>query len=418
MPAERVLVIGDDAVLRREVRIVDWQTAGGLSLFRATDPPRFRPPAGSTAALYVALWQLDIPREGEEVVLCHLRRAAKIVASKVTIELRRAHGRRPTAAGVATRVRSRQLSIAERDEWGLVFYTHDAQGQPVVLPAIQAGHFNAWYVGGNVQGGPGMVHPMEAARWQGIGGGRREGQRAGRRFHIPFPRRIRLQGKALWETVGDGIYGGMSTALMQRAAACVHNVRRRTAGPGRVTGPIKYASLGTGAMDTNFHALRAVAGAVEHVLGAELQKARRTAMAVATTTAIAVADARESSQADRVREEWGAEVELLSVTYSCKKVTKGRFSKKGQSWGQRRTEAAVDMADAVYATVSYVRRVEPSVVVFEQAASLTTHFPGVWRWMRAQLEALPYQWEWGIFEAVHFGACNSRTRLLGVGERR
>ena len=60
----------------------------------------------------------------------------------------------------------------------------------------------------------------------------------------------------------------------------------------------------------------------------------------------------------------------------------------------------------------------PSVVVFEQVASLTTHFPGVWRWMRAQLEALPYQWEWGIFEAVHFGACNSRTRLLGVGERR
>jgi hypothetical protein len=378
---------------------------GGLSC-----EPRETPVGGSVLAQYVQLWKLDECAAGQSLLLCEYQRAENLMCTRVRKEM--AAG--CSAAEVLRRVRETQLTVAQRDAYGLVFYPEDT------LTTLTVGGARRWYVGGGHRLAGGLLQASEVAALMGFSsypGKARGRKRARAEMWAAVERTVPAHRR--WDAAADSIPMALAEPLMQVAAEGARSVRRKVRRSGsarskprgsaaRATGPLRYASIGSGACDVLFHALREVAGPMggaTHEWAAELEEDRQRAVAEATFTR------RVHTQALSEAVFHEASVDILAVTWSCKGVSTAPHV--GQKESERRAWSTV--ADMVAATEGYAKRGKPRVIVMEQASGLATHHRKAHAWLNERMRALPYVWKTGVFSAADYGGTQGRLRVLWVG---
>ena len=401
----------DASAVTSEVRLANWEQALDFERRKGDDAIREAPAAESVMASYVRLWRLAECAEGHATLLCEVQRAENLLCTRV----RRSMPAGCSKAAVLQRVRCTQLTVQQRDSWGLVFYPSET------LTTLTAGSHRRWYVGGGAAWAGGMLTADEAARMMGLKGGQAYAHGRKRAYDEAWrgvEREVKVARR--WNVVADSIPLELAAPLTAAAMERVRAVRLRTRHSGRArakgataatrgSGPIRYASIGSGGCDAIFHALRDAAGVwgATHEWAAEWEEERRRAVEWATLTTRMHAQAISEAVFNE------ASVDVLGVTWSCKGVSTAPYL----AWDQREGRAWQSVAEMVAAVEGYVTRGKPRVVLIEQSGGLATHHRTAHAWLNSRLQALPYTWETGVFEAADFGSVHSRQRVLWIGSR-
>ena len=358
---------------------------------------------GSKWAVLARNWRLhECAGKKRTLLLCDFTRAEQILRGRV-LRRRQAEGAVITSEAVEADILRWRLTVAERDALHLVFYT-DGPAHPTLIGGLAS----RFYVGGPHTLAGGWMTAREAAWLMGImcGGDATGVSTVDARLTWEAAESVLCE-TALWRAVAEGLHAPTARDVVRRTL-------RRMGRHGVHDEALTFASMGTGAFDGFWLAVRHVAAQARRVWIAESSEERRRIALLVSPGARAHHQARSGAVAAECH------VDVLGVTLTCAHVStrkRAAGSTAAQKRRARMQAAARSMAEMVQAVTQYVTRAGPGSIIMEQTGCLCTHFRGLLRWINRELARLPYTWRVGLADPAAHGGSGKRKRFVWAGVR-
>ena len=270
------------------------------------------------------------------------------------------------------------------------------------LPTLLASRAHVPMVSGCAARGTRLMHPKECARLMGI-----SLKSAAWRTASGL-----MAEQALWEATADGLDAHAVRVLWRNAIEMAEAAGYEIGGRA-----LRYAGMFAGALDTIFAGGRAARWAPSLRYVAVAEKCRRRLECVGSAYAVPMEGrfALASEMADR----WSGQLDVMSVTPSCKKLSSAPRMLGGAAQAARRKrEGRKQLLADVACARRVMERCKPTIVMIEETACLHSHHAELYAELQSELASWPYEWRHGLVDCADLGAAHHRRRVLWVGVRR
>ena len=270
------------------------------------------------------------------------------------------------------------------------------------LPTLLASRAHVPMVSGCAARGTRLMHPKECARLMGI-----SLKSAAWRTASGL-----MAEQALWEATADGLDAHAVRVLWRNAIEMAEAAGYEIGGRA-----LRYAGMFAGALDTIFAGGRAARWAPSLRYVAVAEKCRRRLECVGSAYAVPMEGrfALASEMADR----WSGQLDVMSVTPSCKKLSSApRMLGGAVQAARRKREGRKQLLADVACARRVMERCKPTIVMIEETACLHSHHAELYAELQSELASWPYEWRHGLVDCADLGAAHHRRRVLWVGVRR
>ena len=236
----------------------------------------------------------------------------------------------------------------------------------------------------------------EGARWMGV------------RFDAPAWRAAErlLSEEQQWEAATVSVDARMADASWSNAEEMLAEAGCS------LEGPLRYASMFSGALDAFLAALRRRVSAAECVAVAEKDEARRRCVGEAYCVPLE----RRYRTAWRLARQLEGGVDVLTATPDCSLLSTAPHTAQWRRKA-RAQRAARQLRSDVAAVGEAARRSGAKVIMMEQTSGLATHHRKLYAEVQRTLQRWPFTWRHAMVDAAALGAPHHRKRLLWVGVR-